>query len=98
MCRNGGTSMTGLEQRISDHARLRARLAVSNQCWRACILLAILTASAQAAATGGDIVAAASSPAGSDATSSRAARDEAIRQIPWKFMSPGGRQTTQSVV
>jgi hypothetical protein len=35
---------------------------------------------------------------GSDATSSRAAQDEAVRAIPWKLMSPSSRQTTQLIV
>src|SRR3954454_13683972 len=33
-----------------------------------------------------------------EATSSRAARDEAVRCIPWKQMSPASRQTTQTIV
>jgi hypothetical protein len=36
--------------------------------------------------------------AGSDATSSRAAREEAVRQIPWKQLSPANRKLAQSVV
>src|SRR5207253_776145 len=35
---------------------------------------------------------------GGEATSSRAARDEAVRLIPWKQMSPAGRQTAQMIV
>src|SRR3954454_24326767 len=31
-------------------------------------------------------------------TSSRAARDEAVRCIPWKQMSPASRQTAQTIV
>lgn len=34
----------------------------------------------------------------SEATSSRAARDEAVRQIPWKLMSPDNRRLAQSVI
>jgi hypothetical protein len=95
--------MTGPEQRISGDAPLHARLAVSIHCWRACVLLALLTTSAQAVAPTsnkqtGDSSSAASSSAGSDATSSRAARDEATRAIPWKSMSPAGRQTAQSII
>jgi hypothetical protein len=33
-----------------------------------------------------------------DATSSRAARDEAIRALPWKQMSPANRRTAQTVI
>jgi hypothetical protein len=35
---------------------------------------------------------------GADATSSRSARDDATRAIPWKQMSPANRQTTQTVI
>jgi hypothetical protein len=38
------------------------------------------------------------SAAASDATSSRAARDEAVRSIPWKYMSPASRRTAQSII
>jgi hypothetical protein len=34
----------------------------------------------------------------SDATSSRAARDEAVRNMPWKLMSPANRQTANNIV
>ncbi|MFO0789032.1 MAG: hypothetical protein U0805_06205 [Pirellulales bacterium] len=34
----------------------------------------------------------------SDATSSRAARDEAVRLIPWKQMSPANRSQAQSII
>src|SRR2546430_16887161 len=104
MCRNGGTSMTRLEQRNNGAAPLHSRIAVSNRCWRAWVLLALLTSSAQAAApnanqqTDGDNTPAISSPSGGDATSSRAARDEALRAIPWKSMSPAARQTSQSII
>lgn len=40
----------------------------------------------------------ATSASAGDATSSRAARDEALRQIPWKQMSPANRNTTQFIV
>lgn len=95
--------MTWLEQRNSGAAPACARIAVSNRCWRACVLLILLTTSVQAAAPSstkqtGDDAPAISSPAGGDATSSRAARDEAIRAIPWKSMSPAGRQTSQSII
>lgn len=33
-----------------------------------------------------------------DATSNRAAHDDAIRSIPWKVMSPASRQTAQSII
>src|SRR3954451_1136038 len=96
--------MTRLEQTNSGAAPACARIAVSSRCWRACVLLALLTASAQAAApnsnrrTGGDNTPAVSTPSGGEATSSRAARDEAIRAIPWKSMSPAGRQTAQTII
>jgi hypothetical protein len=95
--------MTGLEQRNGGAAPSLARFAVSIHCWRACVLLALLTTSAQAATPssnqqqGGDNISAAASP-NSDGTSSRATRDEAIRAIPWKSMSPAGRQTAQSII
>jgi hypothetical protein len=86
--------MTGLEQRNSGAAPSRGRIAVSICCWRAWVLLALLTTGAQAAAPSDNAPAA----SGSDATSSRAARDEAVRAIPWKSMSPAGRQTAQSII
>src|SRR5262245_61329530 len=104
MCRHGGTSMTGLEQRTSSAAPIKARAAISIRCWRACALAAILATSAQAATpstnqgSGSESSAAATSSGGSDATSSHAARDEAVRAIPWKLMSPASRQTTQSIL
>jgi hypothetical protein len=96
--------MTGLEQRNIGAAPSHVRIAVSNRCWRGWVLLALFTTSAQAAApninrqTGDDIALAISAPSGGEATSSRAARDEAIRAIPWKSMSPAGRQTSQSII
>ena len=47
---------------------------------------------------GTDSQGAAISSSGGDATSSHAARDEAVRAIPWKLMSPTSRQTTQSIL
>ncbi len=35
---------------------------------------------------------------GSDATSNRAAHDDAVRSLPWKQMSPANRQTAQSII
>jgi len=67
-------------------------------------LLALFATGAQAAApntnrqAGDDNALAISAPSGGEATSSRAARDEAIRAIPWKTMSPAGRQTSQSII
>jgi hypothetical protein len=96
--------MTGLEQGNSGAAPSSGRIAASFRCWRAWFLLALLTTSAHAAApssngqTSGDNVPASSSSSGSDATSSRAARDEAVRAIPWKSISPAGRQTAQSII
>jgi len=71
-------------------ARMRAPVASIRLCWRASVLLAALAATAQSANT--------TAPAGSDASSSRAARDEAIRAVPLKLMSPANRQTAQSII
>jgi hypothetical protein len=48
--------------------------------------------------SGNDNTSATVSQSGSDATSSRAAREEAVRSVPWKLMSPANRQTAQSVI
>lgn len=39
-----------------------------------------------------------SSNGSTDATSSRAAHDDAVRQIPWKQMSPASRHTAQTII
>src|SRR5215207_521505 len=104
MCRNGGISMTWFEKGMSSAAPIYARAPISIHCWHAWVLLALLATSAQAGApassqhTGGDAATVSSLSAGSDATSSRSARDEAIRAIPWKSISPAGRQTAQSII
>lgn len=91
--------MTGLEQRNSGAAS--SRFAVSICCWHTSVLLALLATGALAATpqqARGDSAPAASSSSGSDGTSIRAARDEAVRAIPWKLMSPGSRQTAQTII
>src|SRR4029078_10181366 len=93
MCRIGGTSMTGLEQRNSGAALSNARIAVSSLCWQVFVVLALITTSAQAAVVASNQEAGGDS-SNSDGTSSRAARDEAVRAIPWKSMSPTGRKPT----
>jgi hypothetical protein len=87
--------MTGLEQRKYVAAPAFARGAISIRCWRACVLIALLGVSAEAA---GADVSAATTSSGGEASSSRAARDEGVRAIPWKLMSPASRQTTQSII
>ncbi len=82
-----GVSMTGRRLGNGSSAPKHMRLASIKLCWRASVLLVVITVSAQAAP-----------PNANDATSSRAAREEAIRTIPWKLMSPASRQTAQSVI
>jgi hypothetical protein len=94
--------MTGLE--LEETARTRAGVAISNRCWHVLVLAASLGVSVQAAPPMSNQPAATESPgiataqSGSDATSSRAARDEAVRAVPWKLMSPANRQTAQTVI
>ncbi len=90
--------MTGLEQKQSGVAPGYARMAAGTRYWKICILLALLATCAQSAALGGENASATSGAGGSDATSSRSARDEAIRVIPWKAMSPASRQAAQSII
>lgn len=85
----GGTSMTGLLSAIAACAHRRAPFAITRA---GCVSLAVLlagTAGVQAASPGN---------AATDATSSRAARDEAIRALPWKQMSPANRGTAQTII
>lgn len=96
--------MTGSGQEECNTAPARAQAAVGAFCWRTSLLLVSLAVSAQAAppvnkqqANDEPSVGISSSPGG-DPTSSRAARDEAVRAVPWKLMSPAGRQTAQSVI
>jgi len=94
--------MTALDH--EENARWRAGAAISNLCWHALVLMAAACATAHAAPpmlnqqSGVDHVSAASSQTGSDASSSRAAREEAVRAMPWKMMSPANRQLAQAVV
>jgi hypothetical protein len=71
-----------------------ARVASCLLCWRASLLVVALAACARAA--GPSILPGVAN--GSDATSSRAAHDDAVRAIPWKQMSPASRQTAQSII
>src|SRR6476620_460345 len=102
MCRNGGTSMTGPEQ--EETARSRAGVAISSRCWHVLVLVVALGATAQAAPpavnqqSSGDLSNATTAQSGNDATSSRAAREEAVRAVPWKLMSPANRQMAQTVI
>jgi hypothetical protein len=96
--------MTGLEQRKYVAAPPFVRGAISIRCWRGCVLITLLAVSAQAATpatnqqASADVATATATSSGGEASSSRAARDEAVRAIPWKLMSPASRQTTQSII
>ena len=90
----GGYLKMRLEQKHSGAAPMYAHRSAGTRCWHICLLLALLATSVQAAAPSGDSAA----TNGSDATSSRAARDEALRAIPWKAMSPASRQTAQTII
>jgi hypothetical protein len=63
-------------------------------CFPALILVALIATSARS----GEPSTGSAAKNASDATSSRAAHDEAVRAIPWKQMSPANRQTAQSII
>jgi hypothetical protein len=71
-----------------------AHAANRTSCLGAFILVALIAASARSA----EQSAGSATKNGSDATSSRAAHDDAMRAIPWKQMSPANRQTAQSII
>jgi hypothetical protein len=73
--------------------RVAAR-AISARCMQAIFLCATFAALASCPKTGH---AASDAPEG-DATSSRAARDEAIRAIPWQAIAPEDRRRAQTVI
>lgn len=86
--------MKGVLQAIAAGARLRASSAINRVGYFAFATVVLATTvCAQAAPPGAQ-----SGDGGSDATSNRAAHDEALRAIPWKQMSPANRATTQSVI
>ena len=86
--------MKGVLQAILAGARHRAPSAISGVCYLALATMILAPANcAQAAPPGMQL-----GESASDATSNRAARDEAVRAIPWKQMSPANRATTQSVI
>jgi hypothetical protein len=94
--------MTGPEQ--EETARSRAGVAISSRCWHVLVLVVALGATAQAAPpavnqqSSADTSNATTAQSGNDATSSRAAREEAVRAVPWKLMSPANRQMAQTVI
>jgi hypothetical protein len=71
----------------------RLPIASCIRCWRAFVLLAALAACAQTERSYAAIV-----TDSGEASSSRAAQDDAVRAIPWKQMSPASRQTAQAVI
>lgn len=81
--------------------RVGNAISIAGQC-PAALLAAVLIIAASHVATAAPPPTARSDnsagPTDSDATSSRAARDEAIRLIPWKQMSPANRATAQNVI
>jgi hypothetical protein len=82
--------MAALQRAISDSARLRVGTKFRCACAAAIALfLTGVLVSSEALAEEG---------AGSDATSSRAAHDDAVRAVPWKLMSPNNRQLAQSII
>ncbi len=83
--------MAALQRAISDSARLRLGTNFRCACAAAiAFFLASAIVSSEALAEEG--------AAGSDATSSRAAHDEAVHALPWKLMSPNNRQVAQSII
>ncbi|HEX3599600.1 MAG TPA: hypothetical protein VHU84_05620 [Lacipirellulaceae bacterium] len=82
--------MSAVHQAIGVAARKRAGTAISIAGGFAIVLLSI-GGVAQANPGGAD-------EGGSDATSSRAAHDEAVRLLPLKQMSPQNRQTAQYII
>ena len=80
--------MTVLRHAICASAHCSA-LCATERPWLLALVLAVTLGAIAQAAPSGDA---------SDATSSRAARDEAIRSIPWKQMSPANRRVAQTVI
>lgn len=93
--------MTGVQHAIGAGAQDRAPSAISRACYLALALILTRGGLAQAAPPKAQSAGAKSSEnasGASDATSNRSARDEAIRMLPWKQMSPASRRTAQSVI
>src|SRR5262245_4854719 len=92
MCRTGGGSMTLLRRAhraSAEHAQTANRTS-----YIAVILVALIATAAHS----GELSIGSAAKNASDATSSRAAHEEALRAIPWKQMSPANRQTAQSII
>ncbi|HEX5471364.1 MAG TPA: hypothetical protein VFW73_05735 [Lacipirellulaceae bacterium] len=84
--------MTAARRETSGPLLTRARIASTALCWCASAMILLFAATADGA--GLSIL----SSGNSDATSSRAAHEDAVRAIPWKQMSPASRQTAESVI
>jgi hypothetical protein len=99
--------MSAIRRGIGGFRPPHAPVDSSNLCWRAAILITAFATCAPAAPpnqtnashpTVNDSPTSAASLNISNATSNRAAKEEAMRAIPWKLMSPANRQTAQSVI
>jgi hypothetical protein len=84
--------MTAPRRGSSGTLPRRVRVASNTLCWCAAVLVAAFATTVQGA--GISII----PSSDSDATSSRAAHDDAVRAIPWRQMSPASRQTAQTVI
>jgi hypothetical protein len=86
---------------IAASARVRASAAITRAC---CLSLAFILVGGISLPAAPPIPQTSGPPtngftaSASDATSSRAARDEAIRTLPWKQMSPANRRTAQTII
>jgi hypothetical protein len=85
----GGICMSAGKKAISG---------IAPACLRRGILPVLVVAIICSLSTLGGSRATAQEGGGSDATSSRAAHDDAVRSLPWKQMSPASRQTAQSII
>jgi hypothetical protein len=83
--------MVGLRQAIGA-SNFRYAPSGEISSWQLALLLALAVGSFAQAAPG------AGNAGVSDATSSRAARDEAIGSMPWKQMSPANRRLAQGII
>jgi hypothetical protein len=89
-----GASMMVGQRAVNVFAHSFRLFAASSQCSLVSVLLLI----AVGAPSLGVAAPQTSSAAATDATCSRAARDEAVRNIPWRQMSPANRQAAQAVI
>ena len=86
---------------LSQPARVRVPAAITRAC---CLSLAFILAGGISLSAAPPISQTSGPPpsgnaaGANDATSSRAARDEAIRAVPWKQMSPANRRTAQTII